>query len=67
MVGLEASRVLLVNTFAATGPVVMGLDDTIERRRGAKIKTNGATIPSSVISATSSNLDFEQITSQIPA
>ena len=41
---LEASRVLLgllVNTFAAAGPVVMGLDDTIERRRGAKIKTKG--------------------------
>jgi len=32
---------LLVNTFAASGPIVMGLDDTIERRRGAKIKAKG--------------------------
>jgi hypothetical protein len=32
---------LLVNTFAASGPIVMGLDDTIERRRGAKIKARG--------------------------
>ena len=35
---LEVSRVLLgvlVSTFAVTGPVVMGLDDTLERRRGA--------------------------------
>ena len=42
--GLEASRllvVLLVNAFAPAGPVVMGLDDTIERRRGAKIKAKG--------------------------
>src|SRR4051812_47017344 len=33
---LEASRILLVvliNTFAFLGPIVMGLDDTIERRR----------------------------------
>jgi hypothetical protein len=40
----EASQVLLgllVTTFAAWGPVVMGLDDTIERRRGAKIKAKG--------------------------
>jgi hypothetical protein len=40
----EASRVLLgmlVATFATWGPVVMGLDDTIERRRGAKIKAKG--------------------------
>jgi len=40
----EASQVLLgwlVTTFAARGPVVMGLDDTIERRRGAKIKAKG--------------------------
>ena len=42
--GLEASRLLvllLVSTFAPAGPVVMGLDDTIERRRGAKIKAKG--------------------------
>jgi hypothetical protein len=41
---LEASRVLLgllVATFAVFGPVVLGLDDTIERRRGAKIKAKG--------------------------
>ena len=40
----EASRVLLkmlVAAFAVCGPVVMGLDDTIERRRGAKIKAKG--------------------------
>ena len=41
---LEVSRVLLgvlVSTFAVTGPVVMGLDDTLERRRGSKIKAKG--------------------------
>jgi hypothetical protein len=32
---------LLVTTFAPTGPVIVGLDDTIERRRGAKIKAKG--------------------------
>jgi len=40
----EASRLLLgllVATFAFWGPVVMGLDDTIERRRGDKIKAKG--------------------------
>ena len=40
----EASRVLLgllVAAFAFRGPVVLGLDDTIERRRGAKIKAKG--------------------------
>ena len=40
----EASRVLLgllVATLAILGPVVLGLDDTIERRRGAKIKAKG--------------------------
>ena len=40
----EASRLLLgllVATFALWGPVVMGLDDTIERRRGDKIKAKG--------------------------
>jgi hypothetical protein len=39
-----ASRVLLgllVAAFAHFGPVVLGLDDTIERRRGAKIKAKG--------------------------
>src|SRR5512147_966533 len=41
---LEASRILLdllLNTFAKNGPVILGLDDTIERRRGAKIKAKG--------------------------
>src|SRR3954471_19933331 len=42
---LELSRrllVLLVETFvAADGPVVVGLDETIERRRGAKIAAKG--------------------------
>jgi len=40
----EASRLLLgmlIAAFTVTGPVVMGLDDTIERRRGAKIKAKG--------------------------
>lgn len=40
----EASRVLLgllVAAFAILGPVVLGLDDTIERRRGDKIKAKG--------------------------
>jgi len=32
---------LLIKTFAATGPVIVGMDDTIERRRGAKIKAKG--------------------------
>ena len=41
---LAASRVLLtllVAAFAPTGPVVIGLDDTIERRWGAKIEARG--------------------------
>ncbi len=41
---LEASHILLgllINAFALDGPVVMGLDDTIERRRGVKIKAKG--------------------------
>ena len=40
----EASRRLLgmlVTAFVPWGPIVMGLDDTIERRRGAKIKAKG--------------------------
>lgn len=32
---------MLVTTFTPTGPIVMGLDDTIERRRGEKIKAKG--------------------------
>jgi hypothetical protein len=31
----------LVNSLVPTGPVVMGLDDTIERRWGAKINARG--------------------------
>jgi hypothetical protein len=31
----------LIKTFVPNGPVFMGLDDTIERRRGAKIKAKG--------------------------
>lgn len=41
---LAASRVLLgclVETFAPSGVVVMGLDDTLERRRGARIAAKG--------------------------
>src|SRR5215210_5365362 len=33
--------VLLVAAFVPTGPVVVGIDDTIERRWGAKIKARG--------------------------
>jgi hypothetical protein len=41
---LEASRVLLmmlVAMFIPTGAIVMGIDDTIERRKGKKIKAKG--------------------------
>src|SRR5690349_14716828 len=41
---LTTSRLLLrllVSTFAPTGALVCGLDDTIERRRGEKIKAKG--------------------------
>jgi len=41
---LAVARVLLglvVETFVATGPVVIGIDETLERRRGAKIKAKG--------------------------
>ena len=41
---VAASRVLLgllVRTFAPCGTIVFGLDDTIERRRGEKIKAKG--------------------------
>lgn len=33
--------VMLVQTFHREGPLVFGIDDTIERRRGAKIKAKG--------------------------
>ena len=32
---------LLISQFARRGPIVVGLDDTIERRRGSKIKAKG--------------------------
>lgn len=32
---------LLLQTFVPNGPVVLGLDDTLERRRGDKIKAKG--------------------------
>jgi len=41
---LELSRILfklLVDTFVPKGPVVIGIDETLERRRGAKIKAKG--------------------------
>ena len=41
---LEASHILLgllISAFAISGPIILGLDDTIERRRGAKIKAKG--------------------------
>jgi hypothetical protein len=41
---LEASDLLLawlVKVFAPIGPIILGLDDTIERRRGAKIQAKG--------------------------
>ncbi len=41
---LQVSRrllALLVTTFATFGPILLGIDDTIERRRGLKIKARG--------------------------
>src|SRR5262249_20358357 len=41
---LSASRILfglLLATFAAEGPLVVGIDETIERRRGRKIAAAG--------------------------
>ena len=32
---------LLVQTLAALGPIIVGVDDTIERRRGTKIRAKG--------------------------
>src|SRR4051794_36552330 len=42
--GRAASRLLLgllVNRFVPTGPIVLGVDDTIERRRGKRIQAKG--------------------------
>jgi hypothetical protein len=44
LVDFGASRILLcllVSTFSPDGPVVLGIDETIERRRGAKIGAAG--------------------------
>ncbi len=41
---LQAAQVLLrmlVTAFAQSGELIIGIDDTIERRRGAKIKAKG--------------------------
>jgi hypothetical protein len=42
--GLGASRVLLgslIRAFAPDGPLVLGIDETLERRKGAKIRAKG--------------------------
>jgi DDE superfamily endonuclease len=42
--GREVSRVLLeslVGTFVPDGPLVLGIDETLERRRGKKIRAKG--------------------------
>jgi hypothetical protein len=42
--GREASRILLkllVNRFLPKGPLLLGIDDTIERRRGKRIQAKG--------------------------
>jgi DDE superfamily endonuclease len=41
---MEASRILLdslVETFVAEGPLVVGIDETLERRQGKKIAAKG--------------------------
>jgi hypothetical protein len=40
----QAARLLLgllISTFVSTGPIVLGVDDTIERRRGKRINAKG--------------------------
>jgi hypothetical protein len=42
---LQASRILLrllISAFAPTGPMVLGIDETIERRRSQKIAATGS-------------------------
>ena len=42
--GLEASRVLLgllIRVFTPDGPLVLGIEETLERRKGAKIRAKG--------------------------
>ncbi|MFC7543885.1 hypothetical protein ACFQU2_36710 [Siccirubricoccus deserti] len=43
--GRAAAKVLLgllLDAFVPTGPVLLGLDDTIERRRGKRISAKGS-------------------------
>ncbi len=42
LVGARELLGLLVSTFVPVGPVVIGIDDTLERRRGAKIQAKGS-------------------------
>jgi len=42
--GRAASRLLLkllIKRFVSTGPIVLGIDDPIERRRGKRIQAKG--------------------------
>lgn len=39
--GAQILLALLTDAFAGKGPLVFGIDDTLERRRGAKIKAKG--------------------------
>lgn len=39
--GARLLLVLLTSRFASTGPIVLGVDDTIERRRGKRISAKG--------------------------
>jgi hypothetical protein len=41
LAGSRRLLLALIDTFLPSGPLIMGLDDTIERRRGAKIKAKG--------------------------
>jgi hypothetical protein len=41
LAGSRRLLLALIDAFLPTGPLIMGLDDTIERRRGAKIKAKG--------------------------
>jgi hypothetical protein len=56
--GLAVGRtllVMLVAAFVLSGPLVVGVDETVERRRGAKIAAKGSTAtPCALGAATSS-------------
>ncbi len=41
LAGSRRLLLTLIDAFLPAGPLIMGLDDTIERRRGAKIKARG--------------------------